>query len=449
MRGKLNMSNSIILEIFIILLLIMVNGIFALSEIAIVSARKPRLHQRAGKGDKRAQLALMLANDPEDFLSTVQIGITLIGILAGVFGGATLAEDLATLLEAFGIPIRYSETIGVVVVVAIITYLSLVIGELVPKNIALQNAERVAMAVAPFMYRLSRIAYPFVWLLSISTQFMTRLLGARSAKEPPVTDEEIEIMMQQGAQAGVFEPEEPEMVRRIFRLSDRDVRSLMTPRREIVWLDRADQLDKVRQKISDKGYSRFPVADGDLDRAIGYVQVKDLIHQSLFNAEFDPFSVLYPLLYVPETMSALDLLERFKKEHVHIAMVFNEYGGLEGLVTSTDLLEALVGNIELPLVPLILQLEDDSWLVDGTLTFAELQNLPKLEDLARGRRDLYQTVGGFMLSMLKGLASVGEHIDWEGFRLEVVGMDGFRVDKVLVSANGTKEHRDPRNMGSS
>ena len=218
MRGKPNMSNSIILEIFIILLLIMVNGLFAMSEIAIVSARKPRLHQQADKGDKRAQLALMLANDPEDFLSTVQIGITLIGILAGVFGGAMLSEDLAALLEVFGVPIRYSETIGVVVVVAIITYLSLVIGELVPKNMALQNAERVAMAVAPFMYRLSRIAYPFVWLLSISTQFMTQLLGARSAKEPPVTDEEIEIMMEQGAQAGVFEPEEPEMVRRIFRL---------------------------------------------------------------------------------------------------------------------------------------------------------------------------------------------------------------------------------------
>ena len=286
------MGISIILEIFIILLLIIVNGFFAMSEIAIVSVRKPRLKQLADKGDKKAQLALKLAEDPEDLLSTVQIGITLIAILTGVFGGATLAEDLAALLESSGVPIRYSEPIGLVVVVASITYFSLVIGELVPKNLALQNAERVATAVATFMYRLSRIVYPFVWLLTLSTQFITRLLGVEQFEEVPVTDEEIAIMMHEGAQAGAFEPEEPEMVKRIFRLSDRKVSLLMTPRREIVWLDIADTLDVVRKKIADTGYSRFPVAQNDLDHVIGFIEVKDLFKQSSFNPEFDLSTML-------------------------------------------------------------------------------------------------------------------------------------------------------------
>ena len=433
------MSNSIILETLIILSLIVVNGLFAMSEIAIVSARKPRLQQRADEGNKSARRALILAEDPEDFLSTVQIGITLIGILAGVFGGATLAEDLATVLVTIGIPVRYSETIGFVVVVAIITYLSLVIGELVPKNLALQNAERVATAVAPVMYRLSRIVYPLVWLLSVSTQFITRLLGVKSNEEPSVTDEEIEIMLQQGAEVGVFEPEEPEIVRRLFRLSDRTVKSLMTPRREIAWLDSADTLESVRLKITDSGYSRFPVADGNLDNVVGYIEVKDLVKQHSFDAEFDLFGNMYPPLYVPETMSALDLLERLKEEHAHLALVFDEYGGLEGLVTSTDLLEAIVGNIDVPPVPLVVPREDGSWLVDGMLTFIELLELLEMDTTTRVRESHYQTVGGFMLSMFNGTPAEGEHVDWEGFRFEVVDMDGFRVDKVVVSNIGRYE----------
>lgn len=424
------------METLVILLLIVLNGLFAMSEIAIVSSRKPRLQQRADEGNKRARLALILAEDPEDFLSTVQIGITLIGILAGVFGGATLAEDLAAVLVTIGIPFRYSETIGVVVVVAIITYLSLVIGELVPKNLALQNAERVATAVAPFMYRLSRIVYPLVWLLSVSTQLMTRLLGVKANEEPSVTDEEIEIMLQQGAKVGVFEPEEPEIVRRLFRLSDRTVRSLMTPRREIIWLDRADTFERVRLKITNNGFSRFPVANGNLDNVVGYIEVKDLIKQISLDPEFDLFSKMYAPLYIPETMSVLELLERFKEKHVHLALVFDEYGGLEGLVTSTDLLEAIVGNIDMPLVPLIIPREDGSWLVDGTLTFIELLELLEMDTPARVRKSHFQSVGGFLLSMFKGIPVEGEYVDWEGFRFEIVDMDGFRVDKVIVSNIG-------------
>lgn len=427
------MGNTIVLEIIIIMLLIVLNGLFAMSEIAIVSVRKPRLQQQATRGDKKAQLALLLAEDPEDFLSTVQIGITLIGILAGVFGGATLAEDLADLLVAVGVPPRYGETIGVVVVVAIITYMSLVIGELVPKNIALQNSERVAIAVSSSMYRLSRIVYPFVWLLTVSTQFITRLLGIKSTEGLSVTDEEIEIMLQQGAEAGLFEPEEPEIVRRIFHLSDRSVRSLMTPRREIVWLDRTDSLEKVRHIVADTGYSRFPIADGGLDNVIGYIEVKDLISRGLFSADFDPFGTLYPPLLVPETMSALNLLERFKEEHVHLALVFDEFGGLEGLVTSTDLLEAIIGHIDVPFVPLITARGDGSWLVDGMLPFVELLEILEMDNSARVRDSHYQTIGGFVLSELREIPTEGAHVEWEGFRFEVVDMDGFRVDKVMVS----------------
>lgn len=437
------MGNSIILEISIILFLILLNGLFAMSEIAIVSARKPRLQHQAEKGDKKARLALTLAEDPEDFLSTVQIGITLIGILAGVFGGATLAEDLAIALETIGLPARYSEPVSVVVVVAIITYLSLVIGELVPKNLALQNAERVATAVAPFMHRLSRIVYPFVWLLSVSTQFMTRLLSIKSSAGLSVTDEEIEIMLEQGAKAGVFEPEEPEIVRRIFRLSDRTVRSLMTPRHEIVWLDRTIPLDEIRQTINDERYSRFPVADGELDHIVGYIEVKDLIIQSLSDPGFDPFSDLYPPLYVPETMSALELLDRFKEEHAHMALVFDEYGGLEGLITSTDLLEAIVGNIDLPSAPSIIQRQDNSWIIDGSLPFVELLDFLEKDDLARVSEGRYQSVGGFMLSLLKEVPTEGKYVDWEGFRFEVIDMDGFRVDKVLLSIIPPEEPENP------
>lgn len=430
------MSRAIILEIFIILLLITVNGFFAMSETAIVSARKPRLKQWADKGNKKAKLALQLADDPGDLLSTVQIGITLVGILTGVFGGATLAEDLAILLENSGVPVRYSEPIGLVVVVASITYFSLIIGELVPKNLALQNAERLATTVATFMYRLSRIVYPFVWLLTMSTQIIMRLLGVEQSEEAPVTDEEIVIMMHEGAQAGAFESEEPEMVKRIFRLSDRKVSLLMTPRPEIVWLDIADTDDMVLKKITDTGHSRFPVAQNDLEHVLGYIEIKDLLTQKSFNSKFDLSTILAPIMYVPESMSALELQERFKQEHKHMSLVFNEYGSLQGLVTSTDLLESIVGEINPPRVPPIIQRNENSWLVEGTSPFIDLLETLELDSLppVKGR---YQTVGGFMMAALEKVPAEGEYFDWHCFRFEVVDMDYSRVDKVLVSDLGS------------
>lgn len=428
------MDSSIVTEVLIVLLLISSNGLFALSELAILSARKPRLQQWANKGNKRAAQALALAEAPDDFLSTVQIGITLVGILTGMFGGATLAQDLAQFLVTLGLPTQYSEAVGVAITVSIITYLSLVIGELVPKNVALSNAERIATAVAPAMYYLSRFAYPFVRLLSLSTLFITRLLSIRPSTDPPVTEAEIELMMHQGAKVGVFEPEEPEMVRRIFRLGNQRVGSLMTPRREIVWLDKSDEPEKIRHKVMTTGFSRFPVAADDLDNVVGMVHVADILKHWLDNEEFNPYQLVHPPLFVPESIPALDLLERFKTSHAHMALVIDEYGGLAGLVTSNDLLEAIVGDIDRPATPPIVERADGSWLLDGLLPVVDLLELLGWEDMPPLGKSHYHTVGGLMMAALEEVPAEGATFVCQGFRFEVVDMDGLRVDKVLVTA---------------
>ncbi len=425
------MSGAILLEIFIILLLIMVNGVFAMSETAIVSARKPRLKKWADEGNKNAELALQLAENPSDLLSTVQIGITLVGILTGVFGGATLAEDLSGLLMNNGVPSQFSEPIGLIVVVASITYFSLIIGELVPKNLALQNAERIATAVSTFMHRLSRIVYPFVWVLTYSTRAIMRFFGVQQTEDAPVSDEEIAIMMQEGALAGAFEPQEPEMVSRIFRLSDRNVSSLMTPRREIAWLDVGDAPELMHKKMGDHGHSRFPVAQNNLDNMLGIIEVKKLLKNQFFNSDIDLSTMLIAPMYVPESMPAFELLERFKKERKHMALVFDEFGGLKGLVTSGDLMDAIVGDIDPPLISPIVRRSDNSWLVDGMYPIIDLLEDIELDSLptVKGR---YQTIGGFMMAALEKVPVEGEYYDWNNFRFEVIDMDAYRVDKVLV-----------------
>ncbi len=426
------MNSSILLEIFIILLLTIVNGVFSLSEIAVISARKPRLQQRAEAGNHGARRALELAENPNNFLSTVQVGITLITIFTGIFSGATLSEELAILLNRAGIPAQYSEGVSIALVVVATTYLSLVVGELVPKSVALNNAEGAATAVAPFMFSLSKRTSPLVRLLTYSTHFVVRLLGIKPSEEPPVTEEEVEIMLQQGAQVGIFEPGEEEMVRRIFRLSDRKVSSLMTPRREIVWLNPDDPVEKIQEKMATTGYSRFPVATGNLDKVVGLVRAKDLLLQSLAGQPLNLSSILRPPLYVPESMPALDLLERFKEKGVHIALVIDEYGGLEGLVTLNDLLEAIVGDFGRTTEPEIIQRADGSWLIDGTLSTAELMELLQVDSLPHDEAGYYQTVGGFIMAMLERLPISGDFFEWGGHHFEVMDMDGLRVDKVLL-----------------
>lgn len=428
----------------VIFLLIIANGLFAMSEIAIVSARKARLQQRANEGSASARAALELASQPNRFLSTVQVGITLIGTLAGAFGGARIATDLQPLLENSGIPLvaQYSEALSVGIVVLVITYLSLVIGELAPKRIALTNSERIAALVAPPMKFLAKIAGPVVSLLSVSTEVVVRLLGVKPSSEPNITDEEIKLMLQEGTEEGVFEPIEEEIVEQLFRLSDRRIDALITPRIDIVWLDLHDSEETLRKKISESGHARFPVAESSLDNVLGLVLVKDLLAQSLSGQPLNLQAVMQPALFVPQGLPALEILEQFKENRSQIALIIDEYGGLDGLVTIHDVMEAIIGDVpeaHEPPDPEARQREDGSWLIDGGYPLDEFEELFDLVEIPPG---YYQTLAGFVMASLGRIPRAGDHFVWDDLHFEVVDMDWRRVDKVLVSYVETAEKPD-------
>jgi putative hemolysin len=428
--------SSVLFEMVVISLLILTNGIFAMAEIAVVSARKTRLQQWAEAGDTRARAALDLANAPNQFLATVQIGITLIGILAGAFGGATVAKNLATALDDISWLAPYSQPLSLGFVVLVITYLSVIVGELVPKRLGLNNPERIAVVIARPMRALSRLAYPAVHLLGLSTEFALRVLGIRPSMEPPVTEEEIRTLIEQGTQAGMFEEAEQEMVERIFRLGDRRVSAVMTPRTEIVWLDRGASVEEIRHTITTSVHSRFLVADGSLDNILGIVHAKDLLVHCLSAQAVDLTATLQQPLYVPESMRALRVLELFKQSGTHIALVIDEYGGIQGLVTPSDILEAIVGDLPVggeQFEPLAVQREDGSWLLDGMLSVDEFKELFDLGQLPGEDQGLYQTLAGFIIMQLGRIPATSDYFEWEGFKIEVVDMDGNRVDKVLVT----------------
>ncbi len=429
--------SSALIEILIIFLLLLANGFFAMSEIAVVSARRARLQQRAEDGDVRAADALALAQDPDDFLSTVQVGITLIGILAGAFGGATVARYLAAALAAIPALAPYSSALGLAVVVVLITYFSLVIGELAPKRLALNAPERIAMVVARPMRSLARLVAPVVWLLSTSTDLLLRLLGFRPSGEPTVTEEEIKIMMAQGAQAGVFTAAETEVVQNIFRLADRTVSSVMTPRLDIVWLDLDDTTDQIRCKVAESGFSRFPVCQGGLDNVVGIVEAKALLVCQWEGGPLDLRSVMQPPQFVPEASSAVSLLSLFQESGLHCALAVDEYGSVQGLVTLHDVLRAALGDVTGAVPgeePLAVQREDGSWLLDGRLSAEDLRSLLGLRGELPGEEEgAYETLGGFVMMHLGRIPEVADHFEWAGLRFEVVDMDGRRVDKVLVT----------------
>jgi putative hemolysin len=428
--------DSILTQVLIIIGLIIANGFLAMAEIAIVSARKVRLQQRAEEGDAKAKIALELANSPSRFLSTIQIGITLVGILAGAFGGVTIAEQLAPKLNRIAWIAPHGGAVSLSIVVLGITYLSLIIGELVPKQIALHHAERISAAVAPSMRTLSWLAAPLVKLLSLSTQLVLRAFGVRPSEEATVTEEEIKLMIEQGTQEGVFEPSEQEIVERVFRLGDRTANSLMTPRPDVVWLDPNEPPEEIQQKITADSHTHYPVAEGQIDHIIGLVNSKDLLSQNLSCQPIDLRSVLRPALFIPESMSALDMLERFKQKRTHVAFVIDEHGGFQGLVTTSDILEAIVGDIPMPDEAEeadIIQREDGSWLVDGKVPADELKDLLQTDELPFENENLYQTLGGLVMAFLGRIPKSGDHFEWGGFRFEVMDMDGHRVDKVLIN----------------
>jgi putative hemolysin len=424
------------MEVVAVLLLIIANGIFSGAEIAIVSARKLRLERQAAAGDRRAGVALRLAGSPNDFLSTVQIGITLIGILSGAIGGASLARRLQGALARLPLPPGWSDWLAMALVVGLITYLSLVIGELVPKRIALSHPESIARAVAPPMRRLSRLCAPLVKLLGISTEGFLRVLGVRPSAQPEITEEEIRAMLQRGAESGVVEEAEQEMMERVFRLGDRPVRAIMTPRTEICWLDLNDPPEQNLRKVIASPHARFPVGRGNLDDCVGIVRGNQLLAARVAGEAIDLDPLLQPPLFVTEGVGGVEVIERFRRSGMHLALVMDEYGGINGLVTLTDLMEAIVGD--LPAAdqqedPMVIRREDGSWLLDGLLGVGDFLELVGREDLPGDKPGRYHTLGGLVMHVLGHVPRAGEHFEWDGLRFEVMDMDGHRVDKVLVT----------------
>ncbi|MEN6570287.1 MAG: hemolysin family protein [Anaerolineaceae bacterium] len=426
-----------LLEILVIFLLILLNGFFSMSEISLVSARKIRLEQRAEEGDRGARDALKLTESANNYLSAVQVGITLIGVLTGAVGGATLAGKVSEAFKLIPWLAPYAYGVSLALVVLLTTYFSLVLGELIPKRLGMNNPEKVASSVAGIMRFVSWINTPVIKLLSWSTDMGLRLLGARKSEEPPITQDEIRVLMEQGTQVGVFNEAEQDMVEGVFRLNDRSIDALMTPRTSIEWLDLQDDPEEIFEQVLASGHSRFPVADSNLDNVIGIITTKDLYEQKLSGAPFDLKVLAQKPLIIPESTPASKTLEMVKAAGVHEALVIDEYGGLLGMVTLFDVLESIVGEIpsqDEEATSEVVRREDGSYLIDGLLPVDEFKELFDLDELPDEDKIGFQTVGGFVMNQIGAIPLPGQHFEYNNLRIEVVDMDGKRVDKILVNA---------------
>jgi putative hemolysin len=429
------------INLIIVFLLILANGIFVMAELAIVSARKVRLQQSANQGSRQARAALKLANNPNNFMAAGQVGITLIAIISGAFGEKTLSEILEPLLHRVPGLVSYSQPLAFVISVMTITYLTLIIGELVPKRLALNSPEAIAGFLAQPMSFLAKVASPIVYLLSTSTEIVLKLMGIRPSDEPQVTEEEIRVMIEQGTEAGMFEQAEEDIMKRVFQLGDRRVSSIMTPRPEIIWLDLEDSDEENRQVLREESHARFPICRDGLDTILGITQVYDLLRDSMDGQPLDLTRKMQPPLFVPESTRALKVLEQFKQTGQQMAFVVDEYGVIQGLVTLTDILQALVGDLPSAgevAEPQSVQREDGSWLLDGMLPIYQFKELLDIEkELPGEQRGSYQTLGGFVVMHLGKIPTSADHFVWGPYRFEVMDMDGNRVDKVLVAAAPT------------
>jgi putative hemolysin len=411
-------------------ILLILNGILAMAETALLSSRKARLQNESNKGSEKAALALKLTENPNQFLSVIQIGITSIDLLIGALTGATLGVAIDKWLQQYAALQPYSTIIGLLIGVVPITYLSLVLGELVPKRLALRDPEGMSAAVARPMLFFSRLFHPFVRFLSFSTETVLRLMGVKAMAEVPVTEEEIQLLIDQGTQAGVFEEAEQDMVEGVFSLGEQRVYSLMTPRTEIVWLDIEDTIEEIRTKIAENEVSRFPVRQDTLDVILGIIKARDLLVASLSGEPIRLKQHLKPAFYIPETMSAARALEIFKEKGTEMLLVIDEFGGLQGLLTVNDVIEEIVGEIELE-EPQATQRQDGSWLLDGMLEVDEFKEIFKLPTLPH--EDEYETLSGFVMLSLGKVPQTADQFEWHDLRFEVIDMDGRRVDKVLVT----------------
>lgn len=417
-------------EIFIILGLILLNGVFSMAEIALVSARKARLEAQANKGDARAREALKLANNPDTFLSTVQIGITLIGILTGIFSGETLTRRVSDFFSGIPLLAQYAKGLGTAVIVVLITYFSLVLGELLPKRIGLSSPERIAKLAAGPMGIISKVTYPFIWLLSSSTTLLSKLFNIRK-NDSQVTEEEIKAIISEGTEQGTIEEAEQEIIERVFHLGDRNITSLMTHRSDIVWFDVNDNEISIKEKIVREPHSIYPICDGDLDTIKGVVSIKDLY----ISNDLTLFKhIMKPAIFVPENNTAYRVLERFKEGQIHSCFIVDEYGSVQGMMTLNDILEAIVGD--LPQTDIedyeIAEREDGSFLVDAQIPFYDFLSRFEMTDFMNEGEQEFNTLAGFILHKLERIPQTGDKLEWNGFLFEIIDMDSLRIDKILV-----------------
>lgn len=419
------------MEIIILLGLIFLNALFVMSEIALVSARKARLESMAEKGDKKAESALRLSNSPELFLSAAQIGITLIAILTGVYSGEKFSKQLQPSIEKIDLLQPYADTIATTIVVILVTFLSIVFGELIPKRIGLLNAEKISKMVAGPMRAFAKFTHPIVWLLNKTSNLIFKIFNIRKTRDDSVTEDEIKAIISEGTESGSIEEEEKEMIERIFHLGDRNITSLMTHRSDIIWFDLNDNEESIREKIVQEPHSVYPICDGNIDNIKGMVSIKDLYIIDDFTLFRD---VVQPALFVPENNTAYQVMEKFKETKNHSCFIVDEYGSLQGMITLNDILEAIVGDI--PQTGLedyeIIAREDGSYLVDAQIPFYDFLSRFDKADWASDEEYGFDTLAGCILQELERIPHTGDKLKWRGFEIEIIDMDGHRIDKVLV-----------------
>lgn len=418
-------------EFAVLAVLFLVNGFFAMAELAIVSSRRSRLQGMVEQKVRGAARALALLDDPTGILSTTQIGITLVGIFSGAFGGATLSDPLEQALADVPAFANYSHQLALAIVVIGVTYFSLIVGELVPKRVALANAERIACAVAPFMSGLSKVVAPIVWFLRISTEGVLRLLRLRRAPQSTVSDEEVRALLAEGTESGVFLPAERDIIEGVIRVADRSVRSIMVPRPDVMWIDVEDEPEAILKEVLESGHSRFPASRGDVDDVVGVLHVKELLRQLHTTGKIDIDGAIREPLFVDEHMPILRLLDRFKGSPVHMAIVLDEHGSFEGVITPTDILTSIAGDLpehEGDEEPDAVEREDGSWLLSGRLAIDDAERVLSLSGMNEGED--FHTIAGFILHQLGHIPQTGESLTWRGWRFEVVDLDARRIDKI-------------------
>lgn len=432
------------MEILILFILTLINGIFALSEIALVSLKKNRIEQKAQKGSMSARIVLDLLKEPENFLSSIQVGITLIGVVAGAYGGAALSDDVEPLLKKIPLLAPYAEGLSITLIIGAITYFTIVIGELIPKTFALKNPETVALIVAPLIKYFTRLTYPIVKLLSISTTFFLRIVGVKDSQEQSMTEEELRHLLKSAGNEGVIEREESQMHQNLFVFTEQRARNLQTHRTEVEWIDSNQSLEEILAVLKNSAHSRFLVCDATIDNILGILAAKDFFEQQP-QAGFRWADILKTPLYVPETMYALDVLTLFKKHKQYMAVVVDEFGLMEGIVTLHDLMEGIVGDLpDLDEVdePEFVKRNDASYLVSGSITIHEL-NIYLENEFIPENSEHFTTLGGFIIDHLSKIPDTGERFDYHGYNLEIVDLDGHRIDKVILTMNDpSAEYRE-------